>query len=199
MPSGCTSLTFRCTLRQNPPLRCASHQNPPLRCTLRQNPPKSSKILHFVALCAKILQNPPKTLQKLQKHLLIPYYLFQWDTVTSKTCYNRGKQPTHFAQKLQKVPKVARNLQKLQSRKVHESSPKVAKSSTWRKVQRNVNDEMLRPAICLDRQNLSVLAGIESATEWIWQQNELLVTAQSLGICEGRSPDYRRSHGSNIL
>jgi hypothetical protein len=53
-------------------------------------------LCRFVPFCATLCQVGPKSLQSSPKDLLIPYYIFKWDTVTSKVFAGQGKTAYSF-------------------------------------------------------------------------------------------------------
>jgi hypothetical protein len=61
------------------------------------------------------------------KHLLIPYYIFKWNVVASKTLLQQVKTAYSFCAKLQKVAKVARTA------KSHTKVARTAKSPLTKK------------------------------------------------------------------
>jgi hypothetical protein len=98
--------------------------------------PLCPTLCSFVLFCAglgKKVCNPRMT------HLLIPYYIFKWNTVTIKPLLQQVKHPTHFPRKLQKVQKVAR---KVATRK---ATPKVARSCKIAKATRCTKSSKSRP------------------------------------------------------
>jgi hypothetical protein len=81
---------------------------------LGQVGPKCAALCRFVPFCATLCQVGPKSLQSSPKDLLIPYYIFLRDKLPRKCLLDRGKPPTHFTQKLQKVTKLHEIYAKLQ-------------------------------------------------------------------------------------
>jgi hypothetical protein len=57
---------------------------------------KSCSSLNLFEKSCSSLKKVAKTLQKLQKDLLIPYYIFKWDTVTDKTFAQQVKTSHSF-------------------------------------------------------------------------------------------------------